>query len=356
MSQRDEFDTLAPEFKIRINGAALPESASVDLISVHVLEDVDAMSMFTMTMAGWDSTEMKPKYIDDDQFREGNPVEVEIGYRDQNQQVFSGEITGLEPEYLEAKPPTLTVRGYDRRHRLMRERKTRSFTNIRDSDIASQLAGDAGLSPDVEQTQPVLSYVLQHNQTDLAFLVTRALRLDFEVVVTDRSLMFRKRRIKETECLTLRREIELLEFRPRMTTLGQVQQLEVRGWDPHKKEEITARAVAGDEPSLMGGAVSGPENVGQVFSRTGSTLVDWPVQDQEDAEQVARQRFSEMALGYVQGDGICIGDPRLRAGRTVKVEGLGRRFSGLYYVPWVEHSFSPGTGYRTAFGVRRNAT
>lgn len=356
MSARDEFDTLAPEFKFRINGSPLPNEAMADMIAVTVLDDVDAMSMFTMTLTGWDGVEMKPKWIDDNLFREGNPVEIEMGYRDQTQVIFSGEITGLEPEFMEAKPPRLTVRGYDRRHRLMRQRKTRSFTNVRDSDIASQLAGGAGLTPEVEDSKVMLPYVLQHNQTDLEFLLSRAARIHFEVTVNGGKLIFRKRKIKDSEVLTLRREIELLEFRPRMTTLNQVQEFIVRGWNPKEKKEIVARAAAGDEPKVMGGTASGPANVGRVFGQTGSTSVAMPVQSQEDADQIAKQRFSEMALAHVRGDGVCIGDPRIRAGTVVKIEGLGKRFSGPYYLTWAEHRYSPGKGYRTAFGAKRNAT
>ena len=356
MSARDRFDTLAPEFSVRINGCALPNAALADIISLTVVEDVDATGMFALTLLGWDSVEMKVKWIDSDLFREGNPVEIEMGYRDRTQRLFSGEITGLEPAFAQSQAPTLTVRGYDRRHRLMRERKTRSFTNLKDSDIASQLAGGAGLNPEVEDSKVVLPYVLQHNQTDLEFLLTRTRRIDYEVIAQERSLLFRPRRIKQDAELTLRREIELLEFFPRMTTMGQVQVFTVRGWNPKDKKEIVARAAAGDESSLMAGTVSGPSNVQDVFDHTGSTRVAAPVQSQAEADQMAAQGYAEMALGYIHAEGVCIGEPRLRAGSVVKVEGIGRCFSGLYYVSAVEHRFSMRKGYRTAFSARRNAT
>jgi phage protein D len=356
MTARDDFDTLAPEFRLHINEAPLPNEAIADLISVSVLLDVDAMSMFSVLLTGWDGVEMKTKWLDSDLFQEGNPVQVEIGYRNSMETVFSGEITGLEPNFPEAQPITLTVRGYDRRHRLMRERKTRSFTNVKDSDIASQLASGAGLRPKVEDSKVTLPYVLQHNQTDMEFLLARAARIDYEVVVEDRSLIFGKRRIKDSAALTLRREIELLEFRPRLTTLGQVQELNVRGWSPKDKKEFVGRAAAGDEPTLMGGSASGPTRVGRVFGESGSTSVATPVQSQGDADQMAHQRFSEMALGYIRADGVCIGEPKLRAGTVVKIEGIGERFSGLYYVTSAEHRFSPRKGYRTTFTARRNAT
>jgi len=356
MAGRDAFDTLAPEVKVRINGAALPDAAAADLVAVALVNDVDAMGMCTLTLGGWDGVAMEVKWMDSELFREGNPVEIELGYRDSTQTLFSGEITGLEPHFPEAKPPILTVRGYDRLHRLMRQRKTHSYTNLKDSDIAAMIAGAAGLTPDAQDSEVTHPYVLQHNQTDLAFLLARARRIDYELLVNDRTLVFRPRAIRESATLTLRRDVELLEFHPRLTTMGQVQELVVRGWSAQEKKEVAGRAAAGDEPSTMGGSESGPAGARRVFGRTGSALDREPVQSQADADRIARQRFSEMALGYVCGDGVCIGDPRLRAGTVVAIEGLGVRFSGLYYLTSTQHSFSPRSGYRTRFAARRNAT
>ena len=39
-----------------------------------------------------------------------------------------------------------------------------------------------------------------------------------------------------------------------------------------------------------------------------------------------------------------------------QIEGLGQRFSGLYYVTTTSHTLSARLGYQTAFTVRRNAT
>lgn len=356
MNARTGFDTLAPEFSLRINGTPLPSEAAADLMDVTVLEDVDAMSMFTFSLTCYDAAQMKVKWVDDALFREGNPVEIEMGYRDNKATVFSGEITGLEPTFAEAGSPTLVVRGYDRRHRLMRERKTRSYLNVKDSDIASQLAGTAGLKPQVEDSKVTLPYLLQHNQTDLEFMLTRARRIGFEVVVNDRTLIYRPRRIEGSPVLTLRREIELLDFRPRMSTLDQVEGLQVKGWNAKDKKEIVGRAGSGDVTNLMAGKASGVASVRELFGASGSASVMSAVQTQDDADAVARQRFGEMALGYIRGEGRCIGDPRLRAGMIVQIDGLGERFSGHYYVTSTEQRFSISKGYRTCFTAKRNAT
>jgi phage protein D len=355
VTERRNFDTLTPAFRLRINGAELPLKAQADVISVSVLDDVSATGMCSFSLLCWDGAEMRVKWIDDDLFKEGNSVEIEMGYRDRLERLFHGEITGLEPEFPNEQPPTLTVRGYDRRHRLMGRRKTRTFLRMKDSAIANQIAADWSLTPEIEDTRVVLDYILQHNQTDFAFLHERAQRIGYEVVVTDRTLRFRPHQNSGSATLTLNREVELLDFYVRLSTIGQVEEVFVQGWNPKKKEEFVARSGTGDERPMAGSA-SGPVTAQRAFGGTGATTVNTPVQSQSEADQMANGWFGENALYYVVGHGVCIGRPDLKAGLLVEIEGLGRRFSGPYYVTSTEHRFKSNSGYRTAFTVRRNAT
>ena len=51
--------------------------------------------------------------------------------------------------------------------------------------------------------------------------------------------------------------------------------------------------------------------------------------------------------------GTVIGDPRLRVGELISLQGLGATFSGPgYRVTSVSHTLGPG-GYRTAFDARK---
>ena len=356
MAARRVVDTLIPDVRVRIkNERDLPFDPKADLISVTVFEDVNVTGMFTFTLVCWDSVEMRVRWIDDDFLSEGSDVEIDMGYRDNMETLFKGEITGLEPEFPNAQPPVLTVRGYDRRHRLMGKRKSRTFLNMKDGEIANQIAGDWSLSPEVEDTQVRLDYVLQNNQTDFEFLQERANRIGYEMVVTDTTLHFRPRKSNGSAVLTLRREVELLDFSARLTTMGQVEEVCVRGWDPKDKKEVTARSQTGDERQ-MGGSASGPAATRRAFNGTGHTTVRMPLLSQAEADQLAKGWFGEMALRYVEGHGVCIGQPDLRAGTLVQIDGVGRRFSGTYYVTSTEHSYRSNIGYRTAFSVRRNAS
>lgn len=356
MTNRQYVDSLTPSFRLRINEQDLPAAAEADLIAVSVSEEVNTTGTFAVTLLCWDGAKMEVKWIDDDLFKEGNVVEIQMGYADNLKTLFKGEITGLEPEFSNDEPPVLTVLGYDRGHRIMRKRKTGSFINMKDSDIVSQIAGNNGLKPDVTDTKVSMAYVLQHNQTDLEFLRQRANRIGYEVGVSDQTLYFRPRQNNGKEILTLSREVELLEFYPRLSTIGQLENVSVQGWDPKKKLAVFAGSQ-GDGASLVSAQVTGPVMVRKAFpGNSGGVSTHLAIGSQAEADQLANGWFKEMSLQYVVGDGVTIGLPELRAGKLINIKGLGKRFSGRYYVTGTEHSYKPNRGYRTAFSVRRDAT
>ncbi|PJF40818.1 MAG: phage late control D family protein [Chloroflexi bacterium] len=343
---------LVPDFSILVNGSELSTDILVDVVGVSVHQDVNAASMFTIRMMTWDIQKSELTWVDDSLFNVGNTVSIKMGYVDHVQEVIAGEITGLELEYIAAEPPQLVVRGYDRRHRLLRGRKTKSFLNMKDSDIAKQIAGNHSLSPTVVDTKVKLDYVLQHNQTDMEFLLDRAQRIGYEVVVEDKKLYFRPRQVAGSEALTLDLQQDLLEFFPRLTAVTQVGEMSVRGWDIKKKEAITGKATS---ESTKLGSKTGTKAAG-TFGTRAEWSVERPVSTKAEADAIAQGRFDEMALAYVTAEGKILGNTSLKAGEIVKIEGAGKRFSGKYYVTSAVHTYMPRTGYETNFTLRRNAT
>ncbi|MGV0025321.1 phage late control D family protein [Phormidesmis priestleyi] len=344
-----------PNFEVRINGSSLPADLETRLMSISVEDDTDLPSMFTL---GLTSSEQQPnanQLIDQALFAIGNTVEVKLGYGARLTRLIVGEITGLEPEFHFNGLPNLTVRGYDRRHRLQRGRKTRTFIQQKDSDIAAQIVSEAGLTAQTSDSQVTHEYILQANQTDLEFLQTRARQIRYEVIVNDRTLMFRPVANAESQIFTLTLDDGLLEFYPRLSSMGQVNEVVMRGWNPKDKKEIVGQARRGDEVSTMGGQKSGAAIAESAFSSAVARVGDRPVVTQAEADQLAKASFNRAVLSLIKGDGVCRGRPDLRAGKVIKIDGIGQRFSGQYYVTSVSHRFS-ATGYYSHFSVQRNAS
>lgn len=62
--------------------------------------------------------------------------------------------------------------------------------------------------------------------------------------------------------------------------------------------------------------------------------------------------YVEHEYNMIEGEANLKPDPRLRAKKTIKVQGVGKQLSGLYYVEQVVHSFSTSGYTQTATLVR----
>jgi uncharacterized protein len=344
-----------PDFDIRVNGAALPAAARTDVRGVTVVEDVDALSMFSIDLYNWDEQALTVSWSDSKLFAVGNAVEISLGYVDDLHKVMHAEITSLEPTFSSAEPPHLTVRGYDLRHRMTRARKTRSFSKMKDSAIAGQVAREAGLRAQVTDTKVTLPYVVQSNETDLEFLQRRADLIGFEVFVREKVLYFQPPQNAEQPARKLSLDGEVSDFSARLQALHQVGEVSVRGWDVKQKQPILGKASVGQERSAMGGRSSGPKTANKAFGKAAVATVDHPVQSKAEADQIALGRFNDLALTYIRAEATCGGQPLLQAGTVVEIEGAGTTFSGHYYVTSVSHTMTTDVGYRTTLDLRRSA-
>ncbi len=345
---------LSPKIKIKIEGKALAIDAEADFISATVSEDLEAPGMFELKFATWDFTKQVFTWIDQDLFTLGALVEIQMGYEKGLKTVMVGEITGLEPEFEEDTTPVLVVRGHDLRHRLMRGRKTQSFTQMKDSDIVSQIARDQGLTSKAKDTKIKLEYVLQHNQTDWEFLQERAARIGYELMIDNKTLYYRPHDNGQQKVFTLNYREDLISFLPRLSTMTQVSQVQVQGWLPQEKKSVFGKAAAGQEGEKMGGKTSGAKAVQKAFDKSSYTLVSQPVSSKAEADQMALGQFQDDVMAYITGEGTCHGIPDLRIGKVIEIAGVGKRFSGLYYLSATEHHYGQEDGYKTSFTVRRN--
>lgn len=343
-----------PALKVLVDGSELDPDTVLDILEVEVCHHLDGPDTFAVTLNAWDSDRQELKHLDDGPLTEGAAVEVRAGYADRLSTLIAGEATALEPEFHETEAPTLRLGGYDSLHRLRRGRKTRSFLELKDSEIAQKVARELGLRARVDDTGVVHEYVLQNNRSDIDFLLERARRIRYELTVREGTLFFRKAANDRGPVTTLLYGQTLRSFYPRLSTLGQISEVVVRGWDPKTKEPLEGRARAGAERARMGGELGVLSSEGAFFATEGS-LVDKPVFSASEAAQIAAARFDDLSMRFITGEGLAVGETTVRAGEVVELSGLGPRFSGSYYVVRSEHRVSPREGYTTRFSVERNA-
>ena len=244
----------------------------------------------------------------------------------------------------------LAFGGYDHSHLLNRTRRTETYQNMTLGDIARKVASNAKFDTGtIESVGQPRKFVQQNNETDWEFLWKLAKNIDFEVIVIDKKLNFRKA-ASAAGATPVRLEFgtELFVFHPRITAVQQLDEFVVRGWDVNAKEAIEGRArVEGTDsnPGISRSKAAGAAKGGTL------TVSDRPVSSTDEANDLAKSLAAQHANAYVSAEGICHGDPGLRAGAKVEVRGLAPGFDGVYTLSGTQHHFRGGKGYETGFTI-----
>ena len=340
---------------IKINGTHLNPTHMEKLISVDVDDSLHLPDMFTIHMSD-PGIEM----LNTNVFKLGDSIEilvkVEAGPTQganipTQKSLIKGEVTAIETDFNASQRTTFVVRGYDRSHRLHRTRVNRTFLQQKDSDIASKLAGEAGLSADVTPTSVVYPYLMQTNQTNWEFLYERAQRIGYRLYVQDRKLCF-KPAPASPPTVELKWGLTLERFQSRLTTSDQVSEVLVYGWDPQSKKEIMGKATTATntmQNRKSANSQTGSQVAQQAFGVSGKhILVNQPVFDANDAEKLAQATLDRMAASFMQAECHAGGNPEIKAGSGVDIKDVGTRFSGKYLVTRSLHRYNT-SGYTTHF-------
>jgi phage protein D len=357
-------DYYAPNYKIEVEGQELDPESKGDVLEVKVTMDLNNMTHFDLTVNNWDDKHLAFKYSDTGTFDVGNRLHVKMGYADGLLSMVQGIITSLAPRFPESGPPTIVVGGEDSMVKL-KERKPKDgeqikFVNMTAGEIARVIATRNNLVPKINEQGVKHDVVVQKNQDDATFLMERAKRIDFDCYIavdpdTGKDALYFNSPSDARDGNRVRVYVfefgkSLINFNPTLSLNKQVGQVTVKGWDQATKLPIAYTAGPGDLPT-SGGGDNGPSVIQTRLKDREDIVVDLPVTSQQEARDLARALLRERAYSYITGNGQVIGLPDLRPGDNVELQGLGKRFSGQYYVTKVEHTLG-GSGYLTSFDVR----
>jgi phage protein D/phage baseplate assembly protein gpV len=337
---------LISQWYLKLGGVDASEEMMNNIISVEVDDNLLLPDMFIIHLR-----DPKLEWVDSDTLALGKAVEISVRGENGSIKLMAGEITAIELELSRSMGPTLLARGYDRSHRLNREKLTRSFVQVTDSDIATSIARESSLRANVDPTREVHEYVLQDNKTNWEFLWERARRIGYHVFVEDDALHFREVPEEGAQVPVLEWGVNLPEFNARLNTAQQVGEVIVRGWDPVNKEEIVGRATAPQDTPEVGERRQGGQAAEDAFHiASKEVIVNRPIATQAEADDLAQSICDEIGGDFIQAEGTCFGNPDVQAGVKVEFRGLGDKFGGRYRVSHVLHRYD-AQGYTTQFTI-----
>jgi phage protein D len=357
-------DFYVPYFEVKLRGGgSLGDDVVRDITQVTYQDDIQSIDSFEVTINNWDAATRDFKYVDTDLFDPGKELELWMGYygRDRLRKMITGEITSLRPTFPASGQPTLVISGLNLLHRFRRKQESRAYENKTDSKIAREIAGrlDVQLRTDdeAEAREERFEYLVQDNQYDILFLLGRARRIGYDLFVEEGEggaprLYFGPSTRMERPNYELDYGRSLIQFQPNLSTANQVGKVTVKGWDAKKKEAITYTANRNELATKGLGREAGGAAVEDAVQSREEVITDRPVHTPAEAKTLAIQTLERIAKDLVTGSASVVGLPDIRAGSILQLAGLGRRFSGRYFVTTTTHAVND-SGYTTQVGCRR---
>jgi phage protein D len=237
----------------------------------------------------------------------------------------------------------MTIRCMNKMHRLLRIRKSRTWTDKTDQQVIEAVLKDANLKLNWKGPSIQYKHVYQHNQPDLEFIRVRAARIGCFVWCVGDEVFVQEPDFGATTGITLEvakssKDAQLMTFTPRMNSASVVKKVTVRGWNPEKKELIEGSKEAG--ASQLGKTHA--SEASHDHGKEETFVADHPMTSKQEADALANSRLVDMNLTFIQGEAQVKGtEPKLELAKTVTIKANAEKeddpFNGPYFIMGITH-------------------
>jgi phage protein D len=322
------------------------------LLNLLIKEDTQGLYACEITFGNWGTKnkEVGFLYFDRQVLDFGKQLKVKLN----EDTLFDGRMMALEAHFPEGPAPRLlTILAEDRLQDLRMTRRTRTFNNVNDASVITQIANDHGLTPDVSLNGPTYPVLVQVNQSDLAFARERARAVEAELWLEGTTLHAHARADRDRVNLDLAYGGQLREFTVLADLAHQRSAVIVSGWDVSGKTALRHEASSSVISGELNGDQSGVSLLASAMGERKETLAHIVPLANDEAQTLAESYFKMAARRFVVGHGVAETNAQLRVGARVNLSGLGPLFNGKYYVTEVQHVFDNTAGLRSEFTVER---
>ncbi|SOD70947.1 uncharacterized protein involved in type VI secretion and phage assembly [Jatrophihabitans sp. GAS493] len=319
------------------NGAELPTSWLAALTAIRIERGIGEVGRATLTFID-ENYELATQRL----FSLGSTVTLAAGDRTE---LMRGVVTGTGIESGSSGVPHLSVVVHEATFRMTRNSQSRSFAQVKYSDIVSKLASEHGLQADVASSPGLVPYLLQSG-SDFDFLNAVVERAGFVWWMHEGTLLAKPRGTSSGSLVTTTMGEDLLEYSVSATAL-RPNKVVVGGWDARNQQDLvgseaeTATTFVPDA-TIFDGYKSSKSLGDAVFTTAGPTPADGT-----EATLQARSIMNELAASALVARGTCHGSALLRPSVTITLANAGPA-SGSYLLTRIEHRYD-SRGFETRF-------
>lgn len=276
---------------------------------------------------------------DENVFPLGAEIVIKMGQKDDLKVVHEGDVTAYFVEFLHRKGTKFMARGSDRSHRLHRVNRYKAYQAEGDSDVVKEMANAHGLTPEVDDAPFNGEVRLQFGQTDHAFIRERARRLGWLYRVEANKLYFKAPTFEDSG-FEFDANKDILTFDLGLELTPVPTKVKVWGWDPWKKKPVTHEAKAGEEWWGPVAKSFGPKLSDKAFGENVMFISDMALPTIDEVKEIAQGAFQRMSEQAILGPVNVRGEPELKVGQTVTLNGLGKALEGGFLMQEITHTWT----------------
>lgn len=300
------------------------------LTSVNIRQGLNRIGKATLKFNAGDMEAQTFAETDDDFFKPGREVRLDVGDVVREQTVFEGMVVQLRIEADGETRTQMVVECRDVAFRATLGRKNRFFEGRKDSDIIADVLGQYGVVT-VDATVCCHRSLVQYYCTDWDFVLSRAEANGLFVVVRGKEFCVGRPEPDGPAVLTVNYGSDLIDFNGGISMTDQFEAVEAVSWDPVRQQAVTFAAAA---PRLNTQGDLSPSDV------AGGERQLWQA-DVPMAEEALQSLVDGVALvnglARYEGSFMFYGCADVVPGCTIELTGMGKRFNGNVYVGQVEH-------------------
>ena len=321
---------------ILVGGQVLSDTLHV--LSVTVNREFNRIPSASLQIDDGEASKATFPASNSDMFLPGKPIEIQFGYRSQNQTVFKGMIVKQHLK-LRKGGGVLGVDCYADAVKTTVTRKSHYFVDMKDSDIMEQILDAHSLPNNVESTTPDLKEVVQYDSTDWDFLLCRAEANGQLVMVGDDKITIAKPKADGVSALQITYGSTLLELDVEVDARWQSKGIKAVSWKAADQNTISASA---NEPATPQAGNIAVADLAKVLGDDTDEIMHGGGIDESQLQTWADARLMRMRLARLRGRARCQGFAGILPGNIVQINGIGERFEGKLYVSGVRQSLAGG--------------
>lgn len=321
---------------VLVEGKEIPGEYQV--VSAYVAREVNRVPSAVVQLLDGEASKSTFAASDSDFFIPGKKVEIQLGYRSNNESVFKGIIVrhGIK---IRKNGSVLIVECRDEAVKMTSGEKSRYFVDKKDNEIMEEIIGAYGLQKDVKPTPPVLKEVTQFNTTDWDFLLCRAEANGHVVIVTDGKVSVIPPDTGGTAAVTVKYGATLLELDAEIDARLQSKGIKASSWNP-TDQDVTE--VEAKEPATTKSGNLSASDLADVIGGDSHMMRHGGKLTEPELKAWAEGRLLRERLAKVRGRAKFQGFAGIVPGNVMELTGVGARFAGEVYVSGVRHTVANG--------------